>query len=164
MPTSRVKIVLLTLLAAALVAVSTWVLSRAGEFGLFFGVVGVVGLAFFGACGIYALIRLARPRPAVVINRQGILDNASAVSVGFLEWSEIEELQEYRYGNQVFLGIFPRDLDALLARQPAWKRVFIRANLRLGTAPVNIPQGILPMQVSQLLREIDARFRRQADA
>jgi len=36
----------------------------------------------------------------------------------------------------------------------------VRANLWLGTAPVNIPQVILPMKVSELLREIETRFPR----
>lgn len=134
-------------------------LTLAEEGGWFIGTVAVASVAFFGACGAYALFRIARPTPAVVINSQGIVDNASAVSVGFIRWDEIDELREYRFQNQVFLGIVPRDLDAILARQPAWKRSAIRANLRLGAAPVNIPQGVLPMTVTDLLREINVRFR-----
>ena len=90
----------------------------------------------------------------------GIVDNASALSVGLLRWDEIAELYEYRYKNQVMLGIVPRNLDTLLMKQPAWKRRLLRANVWLGTAPVNIPQVILPMKVSELLREIETRFRR----
>lgn len=131
---------------------------------LFVGAVGFATVVFFGACGAYALFRIAKPTPAVVINRQGILDNASATGVGFIAWDEIDELREYRFKNQIFLGIVPRDLDALLAKQPAWKRGAIRANLKLGAAPVNIPQVVLPMSVSHLLHEIEARFRRQSDA
>jgi hypothetical protein len=158
-PTSRPKLIAVVAGSAAFVAAGAWMLTMAEREGLFIGTVAVASIAFFGACGAYALFRIAQPTPAVVINRQGIVDNASAVSVGFIRWDEIGELREYRFRNQAFLGIVPRDLDAVLARQPAWKRFAIRANLRLGAAPVNIPQAVLPMKVTDLLREINARFR-----
>ena len=126
--------------------------------------VGFAGVTFFGACGAYALSRIAKPTPAVVINRHGILDNASAVAVGFIGWDEIDQLREYRFKNQVFLGIVPTNLEVILARQPAWKRAAIKANLRLGVAPVNIPQAVLPLSVSNLLSEIETRFGRRPDA
>jgi hypothetical protein len=120
---------------------------------------GAAAMLLFGACGIFVIVRIARRAPAVVINDQGILDNASALAAGFIAWDEIEDIREYRFRNQVFLGIFPKQLDAILARQPAWKRQAIRANLALGAAPINIPQVVLPMRVADLLKEIRARFR-----
>jgi len=51
----------------------------------------------------------------------------------------------------------PRDLDALLAKQPRWKRAAIRANLKMVAAPVNIPQANLGMKISTLLHEIERR-------
>jgi hypothetical protein len=163
-PTSRAKLVTLVVGSVAFVVAGAWMLTNAEGEGWFVGTVGVATVTFFGACGAYAMFRIARPTPAVVINLQGIVDNASAVSVGFIRWDEIDQLREYRFQNQVFLGIVPRNLDAILARQPAWKRSAIRANLRLGAAPVNIPQAVLPMRVSDLLHEINVRFRRDSDA
>ena len=145
--------------AVAFVAVAGWLLRRAPRDGVVAALAGLAAAVFFGACGLYAFWRLVRPRPALVINRHGIVDNASALSVGFLGWDEIAELYEYRYQNQVMLGIVPSNLEALLSKQPAWKRRVLRANLWLGTAPINIPQVILPMKVSELLREIETRFR-----
>ena len=166
--TNRTRLMSIAAGAAALVVAGGWLLSIAGRMGPIEGrcveAIGLVGIVFFGAGLIYASIRLVRPTPAVVVSRQGLLDRASAVSVGFIAWTEIKELREYRFMNQVLLGIVPRDLDALLARQPAWKRVFLRANLWLGVAPVNVPESMLSMRVSQLVQEIDARFRRPSVA
>jgi len=159
-PTSRGKLVAAALGSIAFVAVGGWLLRRAPQDGIEAALAGLAAAVFFCVCGIYALWRLIRPRPALVISRQGIVDNASALSVGLLRWDEIAELYEYRYKNQVMLGIVPRNLDTLLMKQPAWKRRLLRANLWLGTAPVNIPQVILPMKVSELLREIETRFPR----
>ena len=144
--------------SVAFVVAGAWMLSRVQQEGVDVVAVGLAAITFFGASGSYALFRLARPRPAVVINSRGIVDNASALGVGLIEWGEIDQCHEYRFQNQVFLGIVPRDLEALLARLPAWKRSAIRANLLLGAAPVNIPQVVLPMKVSELVREIERRF------
>jgi hypothetical protein len=120
---------------------------------------GAAAIVFFGAAGIFLIIRIVRPTPAVVINDKGILDNASALGAGFIAWDEIADLREYRFNNQVFLGVFPKQLDAILARQSTWKRQAIRANLALGAAPINIPQVVLPISVADLLKEIRGRVR-----
>lgn len=155
---SRLKLLALALGAAVFVIGGAWLIWLLGAFGPYVLEIGLAAIVFFGACGAYALYRIARSTPAVVINRRGILDNASAIGVGFLAWDDIAALREYRFSSQVFLGIVPKNLDALLARQPRWKRAAIRANLGLGADPVNIPQVVLPISVSELLREIEMRF------
>jgi hypothetical protein len=152
----------ITLGSALFVAAGVWLISLWINSGgsVFMGVVGVASILFFGFCCAYAIRRLIRPSPAVVIDRHGILDCASAVAVGFIAWEDVAELREYRFSNQTFLGIVPKNLDELAARQPAWKRRAIRANCALGAAPVNIPQTMLPMKVQDLLREVKSRFGR----
>lgn len=158
-PTSRTKLALVALGGIAFVAVGMWLLGRA-QSPVLHRVIGALSVAFFGLCAVYAIWRLLRPTPALVINRDGILDNASAVAVGFLAWQDIAELREYTFNGQTFLGIVPKDVNAVLQKQPAWRRSAIRANLALGALPVNIPQTVLPLPVSELLHHIDKRFRR----
>lgn len=152
-PTSRLKLVAMALGSLAFVLVGAFLLISGRN-----ATIGTLSVSFFGFCGVYAVRRIIRPEPAVVINLEGIVDNASALSVGLIRWEEIAELREYQFMNQTFLGIVPKDLSQLLARQSIWKRNAIRANLFLGAAPVNIPQVVLPLTVSELLREIDRRF------
>jgi hypothetical protein len=158
-PASRARLVVLVCLAAGFVLLGGWMLTRAAD-GSFVVAVGGVSVVFFGACGAYALRRLLRPAPALVVTREGILDNASALSVGFIAWDEIAELVEHRVQNQVFLAIVPKDADAVLARLPAWKRRAIRASGLLGAPAITIPQVILPTTVADLLREIRLRYGR----
>ena len=157
-PASRAKLVGIALGAAGFVLAGAWLITLAPEEGLFVALVGVASILFFGLCGAYATYRIVRPQPAVVINGEGIFDNASGLGVGWIRWDEIADLQEYQFKGQTFLGVLPRDLDRLLAKQPAWKRSALRANLALGIAPINIPQVALPMRVSELLREIRSRY------
>jgi hypothetical protein len=89
-----------------------------GGFGRF---IGLVTVAFFGAVAVSILYRLVKPAgAAIIINAPGITDNASGLSVGLIPWDQIEEVKEYRVKNQIFLGIFPKDLDALIKKQPRW--------------------------------------------
>jgi hypothetical protein len=116
-----------------------------------------IGVAFFGGTLVYLLARIVKPRPAVVISSRGITDTASALGVGFLAWEEIAEMRVYQQGRQTFLGIMPKDVDALLDRLPAWQRWVVRDNLASGAAPINIPQVVLPISAVDLLRKINLR-------
>jgi hypothetical protein len=119
------------------------------------------GAVLFGTFALIGTIHTIRPKPAVVINDRGIDDRASAMGVGFLAWDEIAEVRTYTFLNQVCVGIMPKHVDALLARQPLWKRLGIRANLATGGAAVNIPQGFLSMSAIDLHRIIGRRFPNQ---
>jgi hypothetical protein len=158
-PLSRSKLLGQFLAGLVFVGLGVLMIFYPTRYGWWERFIGVVTVAFFGAVVVAILYRLVRPAPALIINAQGIIDNASGLGVGLIRWDEIGEVREYRIGRQTFLGIFTKDPDALIKKQPRWKRTAIRANLKLGAAPVNIPQSQLGMRVSQLARIIEERRR-----
>jgi hypothetical protein len=158
-PPSRLKLVGTLLGALAFVALGVLMIVVQSRRDVFETLVGLLCVGFFGAVAVSVLKHLLFRGPAVVINSKGIVDNSSGVSVGFIAWDEIEEICEYRFQDQTFLGITLKDVNKVVARQPKWKRSVIRANLKLGAAPVNIPQSVLGVKVSDLVREIQDRFR-----
>lgn len=113
-----------------------------------------VGVPFFGLCAIYALYRLIARRPSVVIDEQGITDNASSVAVGLIRWEEIAEVFTYDYMGQQFLGIVPTDAESVLARANPLSRMLSRASHGLIGAPINISSVALPISVDELLQHI----------
>jgi len=115
---------------------------------------GGVTVLFFGACTFFVIQRLVNPRPALIINADGILDNASAVSVGFLKWSEIESMHVYDYYGQTFIGIVPRDFDAVRSRLGWFKKGMASLNSRLTGRSFPIPQNLLPMSAEALLEQM----------
>jgi hypothetical protein len=121
-------------------------------------VTSYVGIPFFGLCFVYALYRLLSPKAAVVISREGIFDNASAVGAGMLKWEEIAEIYTYDFMRQRMLGIVPKDAEAVIARQPLFKRILARLNRGLVQAPFNIPQNTLSIPVDELLKKIEERW------
>ena len=129
--------------------------------GIVAKLMGLVTIGFFGAVAASIVKHLLTAGPAVIIDSRGITDNSSGVSVGFIAWDEVAEVREYTFQHQTFLGIEPKDLNAILARLPKWKRTAIRGNVKLGAAPINISQLTLGVKVSDLIRQIDTRFRSQ---
>lgn len=117
--------------------------------------VSYIGVPFFGLCFIYAIYRLLKPQPSLVINREGIFDNASAVGAGLIRWQEIAELIPYSFMGQQFLGIVPVNVDEILARQSCIKRMVVKMNQALVQAPFNIPQNILPISIDELMYTIE---------
>lgn len=119
-----------------------------------------IGIPFFGFGFLYACYRLIVPKPAVIVNHEGIFDNASAVSAGLVGWGEIADIAAYDFCGQCFLGIVPLDIEGFLLRQPAFKRWMMRANLGLGLPPVNIPQSMITMNVDELMFRIQEYHRK----
>jgi len=127
--------------------------------GLVPGVVAAyVGIPFFGACAAYALYRLFVVRPSVVVDDQGITDNATASGAGFIAWEEIDRIAVYTFNGQSLLGIYPKDLHLMLARKGWLKQTLIRLNRWPGLAPINIPQIVLPITVDELAKRITAAW------
>lgn len=119
--------------------------------------VAVIDVLLFGYCALFALVRLLRPRPSLVLDERGITDNASAMGAGFIAWEEIAAVGMSSMGANRFLVIIPHDAQALLARQPLLKRKIMAANMGLVGGPVAIP-GHTTMPLEEIMRHIQARL------
>lgn len=108
-------------------------------------------LGFFYAC-----YRLVKNAPALVINRDGILDNGSALSAGLIRWEEIESMFIYDIMGNRFLGLVPVNLDSVLRRQSGIKKFFFKMGKSTTSAPFAIPEGGLPLKLEDLLAKIHA--------
>ncbi|HWN09983.1 MAG TPA: STM3941 family protein [Pyrinomonadaceae bacterium] len=103
---------------------------------------------------IYSSYRLLKPTPAIIINREGIVDNASALGAGLIRWEEIQSMFIYDVMGNRLLGIIPVNLEAILARQSGLKRFFFNLGKSMQAAPFSIPEGGLPMKLEDLLARI----------
>ena len=140
-----------------MVAIGAGCFAIAGVFAFFYGPHSGVrwasaAVASTSAVAVaYSTRRLCQTAPAIVIDRDGIYDNATMFGVGRIAWGEIADLREYRFRGQSYLAIVPKDLGPLVSRQGLWTRLAIRANMLLGAEPISIPQIVLPFTVSDIL-------------
>jgi hypothetical protein len=158
-PVSRLKLLGQFVAGSIFSALGALMMLYPMRYGWWERFIGLVTAGFFGAVALAIVYRLVRPASAITITAQGITDNASGLSVGLIPWDQVGEVREYRVENQTFLGIYAKDLEALIKKQPRWKRSAIRANLKMGAAPVNIPQSSVGMKIADLVQEIERRRR-----
>ena len=125
--------------------------------GIFLRTLAVADVLFFGLCTLYALSRFLRPRPSLIVDDAGLTDNASGLGAGRLSWDEVEGVGIVTFMEKRFLVIFPWDPDAVIARQPAYKRVAMRANLGMIGSPVIIP-GHTTMPLEEMLAQVQTRL------
>jgi hypothetical protein len=115
-----------------------------------------IGAPLFSLPLIYICYRLLKPAPSVIINQEGIFDNASAFGAGMIRWEEIKSMFTYKYMGQPFIGIIPVNIETILARQSIIKRFLFRMNKGMTQAPFAIPESVLPMSVEELLTKIQS--------
>lgn len=122
--------------------------------GTFTTIIRYACIVFFGFCLLYALKRLTSRRPSLRINEKGIYDNASAVGAGLVRWEEIKDLPIYTYGGQTYLGIELHDVEAVIRRQPLFKRLTLKLNKSMPglRTPFNIPAGLVPIPLKEVQR------------
>ena len=164
---SKTKLVLLLVGALGFVAVGIWLLTLDAEFiasqrkfnnpSLVYGL-GIVGIAFFGACGYIGIKKLFQQTPGLVLNAEGIFDNSSGVSAGLVPWSDISGIYEYAIGQQKFIAILVVDPDKYINRGNALRRMTNKANMKMSGTPINISANSLKLTYPELLAAITEYF------
>jgi hypothetical protein len=158
---THAKLWLVLLGAVLFVVAGVWLLGLREEplpLRLYHGAAGVLAVVFFGACGVLALFRILRPSPAVVLSRQGITDTTNPFAVGYVSWDEVAFISIYTIQQQRMLGVFLKDAVSIMARVGGTKAGYMKANLRMGYAPVNIPQLLVRMPLEELAELIRSRY------
>lgn len=161
---SKKKLVLLVAGSCAFVIAGAWMLSldaeeiRAGRsFTLFYNdptfvfILGAASILFFGLAGLYGLKMLFDREPGLVLNSSGIVDNASAMTAGFIPWSEVIGVGVYEIQRQKMLIIGVRDPRKYVERGSALKQLVNRANHKLGGSPIAISSIALQIDFPELL-------------
>lgn len=147
----------------ALTAAGAVVFVLLGAWLLTFGevrpvVAGAAAVLFFGIVAVL-LARRSRDRsPALVIDRDGLHDNASALAAGLVPWGQITGIGTLEVWSQRMLAVQLVDPEPLLARLGPVRGRVARANLQRYGAAVHIPQNMLPITVDEVCAEIQ-RFR-----
>jgi hypothetical protein len=174
---SRGKLVLLVLASCAFVALGAWLLTRDAaeiQYGRsfnFFGnnplIVYALGLAavlFFGLCGLYGVRKMFDRRPGLVLNGDGLVDNASAFAAGFIPWSEVTGSSVYEVQNQKMLVVGLSDPGKYAGRGGALRRALNRANSDMSGSPVAIPASALAIDFQELVELFDRYHRKYGGA
>ncbi|RJX39062.1 hypothetical protein D3P09_16310 [Paenibacillus pinisoli] len=129
---------------------------NAGE-GVMLAVIGAVSILFFGFCLWIYIRKLVANTPLLILSEEGLTDQASYGSAGFIRWEEIRDIGTMSMANQQFLCIFTHDPDLIVNRMTGLQRMLTRMNKGLSSAQAHIPLKLLRCPLPQLLEEIEKR-------
>jgi hypothetical protein len=112
--------------------------------------VGIAGVLFFGAAGIYGIRKLSDKRPGLVIDAHGITDHTHAYSVGLIEWKDITKIESSVIAGSVFFVVHVIDNEKYLQQSKGLRRKLMEFNLSKYGSPLTISATALNMKVSEL--------------
>ncbi len=151
-PLSKTKIILLTIGSLAFVVVGYFLL---------WDISGIAAIIFFGATGIYGIIKLLDKKIGLQIDNQGITDHSSATSIGLIEWQDISGIRSQRIKSQKFIMIDVIDAEKYISKASnKFKRSIMRANMKLYGTPISISSNALQCNFEALRKTVQAEFKR----
>jgi len=100
--------------------------------------VGMLSVVFFGACAIYGMIKIFDKKYGLIINREGIIDNTNASSIGLINWADILSIKTQNVMSTRFLLIFIKNPENYLNRAKGLKRKLLYANMKMYGTPLSI--------------------------
>ena len=137
-------------------AILVWLLVDSGsKVGILVAAPGYLLVLLFGFYGFYLVSRLVSRKPALIIDKQGIMDNASMVAAGFIPWSDFVEARIFTFRGIKYLGISVHNPQEYLDRAFILKRLLMRANRPVAGTIITIPQSTVPVPFEQLLKHIN---------
>ncbi|WP_077210628.1 STM3941 family protein [Bacillus dakarensis] len=154
------RMVMLTVLSLIFVALGIFILSVPFDDPLWPTVIGIITIAVFGLCFLFFVKVLIKWEPAVVITKEGIVDQSSYIGAGLVKWEEIEAIDFLNYSGQTYLGIFTFDTELIINRSSGMKKLFNKLNKGLLPSQVNIPVKNLDCSVDDLVNAIGERWER----
>lgn len=168
-PFSRLKIALMMVGAIIFVLIGLWLFQMSDEEilaqrrwnnpALIHGI-GLVCIAFFGLCAVLALAKAFDRKPGLVLNANGLLDNASAISAGLVPWAEVTGFGVYQVQHSRMLVIFVADMHKYAARGGVVRRRIDAMNIRLCGSPLVIPSSTLKIGFDELIGRCEEFWRK----
>jgi hypothetical protein len=153
---SKIKLVVLLLLTVAGATLCVWlglVVAPAGRHHpLLVGGIASAGFTLCALSGMYVFRKLLDGRPGLVIDAEGIIDNASAVSAGRVPWQDIVRVEVASVGSQRFLTVLVADPRKYVGRGGRLHRWVNAANATMTGSPINISSGALRIEFDELVR------------
>ncbi|WP_330442875.1 STM3941 family protein [Flavobacterium sp. C4GT6] len=150
---NKVRIIILLLMALLFVIASIFIISYPIKIpSLLKYLAGILGILFFGAVFITMILKLARNKPAIIVDDKGLTDNASGVSAGLIEWSDILGIEITSVTNQLFISIYVRDPEKYMQNTGLFKKWMMKMNQSIQGTNINIPKTTLGDDFDELYK------------
>jgi hypothetical protein len=113
--------------------------------------IAIAGILFFGLSVFILFKKLIAKNAALIISDKGIIDNASAATVGLIPWNDIVEIATTKVMKQEFLTLKVRNPEEYIARQ---RNVLLRKTMQLNFknygSPIQISANNLKSSIAEI--------------
>jgi hypothetical protein len=107
----------------------------------------------------FSLKKMKDPKPGLILDPLGFTDNTSALSAGFIPWSDVETISKRIVARQKFIVVRLKDPQNYVRQQTvAWKRKLMELNYRNYGSPINIATNTVEYEFEKLLLLFQTRF------
>ena len=110
----------------------------------------LLSIVLFGLLALFFFRKLFDKKPGLVFTNAGIVDNASAVSAGFIPWSEVIGARIFEIPQQKMLIIMVREPEKYVDQGNAVKRKLNQANHQMCGSPIAISANALKINFAEL--------------
>lgn len=125
---------------------------------LFLITVGLIGILFFGLIVLVMLPKLFTRKAGLIVADEGLWDNSSGVSAGFVPWSDIKKLNYTFSGTNTFMVLMLKKPDKFIEKQKnPIKKLAMRINCKISGSPIHILVSILDADLHTLNNLIAAK-------
>jgi hypothetical protein len=165
---SKKKMILIIFGSLAFVGIGIWILtwnaadiSAGRSYRLFMNspafayTLGVLAIIFFGGLSVFVAKKLFDKNPGLVLNSEGIVDNASIASPGFIPWSEITGISVFEMNKQKTLIVHLTDPKKYADQGNFLLRKLNQANTKFSGSPIYISATTLDIKFDELLDLFD---------
>ncbi len=163
-PLSRDRLLFFVIASAVFVGIGCWMMldmeSLFAFDSIYLRIPAVAAILFFGYILFHATRKILDTTPGLVIGPDGIIDNSSATSVGFIPWSQVSDLTTTSVESQRFVTVHLADDGPYLARGSRIVRLMNRANTRMTGSPINISSSSLKISFEELEKTLRHYFER----
>jgi hypothetical protein len=120
-------------------------------------IVGFIGIGVGVIGAIFAGVRLATHRPALLVDDHGMTLDAPTAPLGRVAWSQVQAIGTLDLMERRFLVVVPHELERRIAMLPPVKRHLVMLNQRtLGTS-FAVPEPLLGVRLEEVIAEITRR-------
>ena len=113
-------------------------------------IAGLIAIPFFGLTATIALRKLLDKRAGLIINEEGIIDNASGVSAGLVLWSDIREIKVWGKDDKCLMIIVKNPQDYIDKATNPFKRGMMKSNHKSYGSPISISASALQTNFDDL--------------
>jgi hypothetical protein len=159
-PLSKIKMLLIMIGAIIFVGIQIVFWFIPTDYNVIFVPLGrttsFIGIPFFALCSFYATKKLFDKTPGLLINNDGVTDNSSAISAGFIGWANILGFKIVSLGgDRRSIAILVNNSDEIIGMQKGLKQKAMTFNLRKYRTPVLIPDVTLKCDLDELNQKLN---------